>query len=63
MEKLGVKKAYMIGDTPDDINAARAAGIPGLGICAPGDANPASLLRCKPARVVETLEELRGFAL
>jgi phosphoglycolate phosphatase-like HAD superfamily hydrolase len=61
MDQLQVTRAYMIGDTPDDINAATAAGIPGLGICAPGEANPATLEKHKPARVIESLEELRGF--
>ena len=36
LEKLGVNQAWMIGDTPDDIRAARAAGVLPLGVCAPG---------------------------
>jgi histidinol-phosphate aminotransferase len=34
--RLGVSSAWMIGDTPDDIHAAVSAGIPGIGISAPG---------------------------
>jgi len=62
MQKLGVKRAYMIGDTPDDINAATAAGLPGLGIPAPGkDADAAPLRRSGAACILKDLEELRAF--
>lgn len=36
MVQLGVSKAWMIGDTPDDVRAAAAAGVLPLGIVAPG---------------------------
>jgi HAD superfamily hydrolase (TIGR01548 family) len=36
LERLGVERAWMIGDTPDDIRAASAAGVLPLGILAPG---------------------------
>lgn len=32
MKKLGVERALMIGDTPDDIRAAVGAGIVGVGV-------------------------------
>jgi histidinol-phosphate aminotransferase len=38
LEQLGVRHAWMVGDTPDDIRAARAAGVVPIGVVAPGDA-------------------------
>jgi HAD superfamily hydrolase (TIGR01548 family) len=35
MERLGARSAWMVGDTPDDIRSARAAGTIGIGIPAP----------------------------
>lgn len=35
LERLGVKTAWMIGDTPDDVRAAAGAGVVPLGILAP----------------------------
>lgn len=34
-ERMGVEQAWMVGDTPDDARAARAAGVLPLGIVAP----------------------------
>jgi HAD superfamily hydrolase (TIGR01548 family) len=50
LETLGVSRAWMVGDTPDDIVAARGAGVVPIGVVAPGD---------DPARAKETL---RGAA-
>ena len=41
LERLGVRRAWMIGDTPDDMRAAARAGVLPLGIAAPGDDAPA----------------------
>jgi HAD superfamily hydrolase (TIGR01549 family) len=46
LEKLGVSRAWMLGDTPDDLAAARAAGVVPIGVIAPGD---------DPIRARETL--------
>jgi phosphoglycolate phosphatase-like HAD superfamily hydrolase len=46
LETLGVSRAWMVGDTPDDIVAARGAGVVPIGVVAPGD---------DPTRVRETL--------
>jgi HAD superfamily hydrolase (TIGR01548 family) len=35
--RLGAATAWMIGDTPDDVRAARRAGIEGVGVVAPSD--------------------------
>ncbi len=37
LEQLGVQRAWMLGDTPDDIRAASQARVLPLGIVAPGD--------------------------
>jgi histidinol-phosphate aminotransferase len=37
LERLGVRRAWMLGDTPDDLTAARAAGVVPIGVIAPGD--------------------------
>jgi histidinol-phosphate aminotransferase len=62
LRQLGVNSAWMVGDTPDDIRAARGAGVVPFGIVAPGD-DPAEmteiLLRAGAARVLKSLEELK----
>ncbi len=61
LERLGVKRAWMVGDTVDDVRAARAAGIVPLGIIAPNDDRDATtdaLLRAGAARVLSTLDNL-----
>lgn len=44
LARLGVERAWMVGDTPDDLRAAKAAGVLPLGIVAPGD-DPKSAVR------------------
>jgi HAD superfamily hydrolase (TIGR01548 family) len=48
MSQLGATSAWMVGDTPDDVVAARRAGVVPLGVPAPGD---------DKARARETLEQ------
>ena len=43
MQQLGIERAWMVGDTADDIAAARAAGVVPIGVIAPGD--PADIAR------------------
>jgi histidinol-phosphate aminotransferase len=61
LERLGVRHAWMVGDLPDDIRAARGASVLPVGIVAPGDdpsvAGPA-LREAGAARILDTLEEL-----
>ena len=61
MAQLGVDRAWMIGDTPDDIRSARSAGALPLGVVAPADdpkvARPA-LCSAGAARVLGNLSEL-----
>jgi HAD superfamily hydrolase (TIGR01548 family) len=64
LTNLGVERAWMLGDTPDDIVAARASGVLALGVSAPGEhsvENIACLSKAGAARVwseVPDLEEL-----
>lgn len=64
LERLGVRRALMIGDTPDDVRAARAAGVVPLAILAPGDDGAISrpaLLGAGAARLLDSLSQLEGF--
>lgn len=47
LERLGVQAAWMLGDTPDDLLAARQAGVLPLGVLAPG---------CDPIRERDVLQ-------
>lgn len=64
LARLGVRAAWMIGDTPDDVLAARGAGVVPLGILAPdpADAVPAEALRrAGCVRVLDSLSDLRSL--
>ncbi len=58
LQRLGVRRAWMVGDTPDDLRAARAADVVPLGIAAPGDTDPAPLWSAGAARVLDSLDQL-----
>ena len=61
--ELGVKRAWMIGDTRDDIVAARAANALPIGVVPPGDPPDdigASLTHAGAARVLGTTMEVRA---
>lgn len=58
---LGVERAWMVGDTVDDVRAARAAGVVPVGVVAPQDdprATTPLLLRAGAARTVHSLADL-----
>jgi histidinol-phosphate aminotransferase len=58
---LGVRNAWLVGDTPDDVRAARAAGVVPIGVVAPGEefARTADALTAAgAARVLRDLAEL-----
>lgn len=64
LSQLGVGAAWMVGDTPDDVRAARFAGVVPLGIAAPGhnhEATDALLTRAGAARTLRTLDELESL--
>jgi histidinol-phosphate aminotransferase len=61
MERLGVQRAWMVGNTPDDVRAAAGAGALPLAVVAPGDDVPvttAVLLDAGAARVLRDVAEL-----
>lgn len=62
MKFLGVKRAWMIGDTPDDIIAATGACVVGIGALYSPGANDAAMVRTLMAvgalRVTEDATQL-----
>lgn len=54
LKQLGATHAWMVGDTPDDIVAARGAGVVPLGI----NADARTLTAAGAARVLKTLDEM-----
>jgi histidinol-phosphate aminotransferase len=54
LEALGVQRAWLVGDTPDDVRAARAAGVLPLGY----NASVTALVGAGAARVLESLDDL-----
>ena len=58
LKLMDVERAWMIGDTPDDIRAARSAGVVPVGIESPGEASSEALFRAGAARVLTSLTEL-----
>lgn len=64
LKKLGCKRAWMVGDTPDDIRASARAGVIPLGVVAPGeDREQVSpiLIEAGAARVLERLEAVEAL--
>jgi histidinol-phosphate aminotransferase len=58
---LGIKRAWMVGDTPDDIRAAARAGVVPIGVVAPGPdpaASAAALRDSGAATVVAAIDDL-----
>lgn len=55
LERLGVSRAWMLGDTVDDLAAARGAGLVPIGVTVPGE-DPKTLAAA--ARVIESVNEL-----
>jgi histidinol-phosphate aminotransferase len=61
LARLGVRRAWMVGNTPDDARAAAGAHVVPLGIVAPGDdlaATAAALVEAGAARVLDQLADL-----
>jgi histidinol-phosphate aminotransferase len=62
LDRLGVKRAWMVGDTPDDVMAARSASVVPIGVVAPGDDRDRSLQSLAgAARVLDSLVDLEGL--
>ena len=61
LARLGARRAWMVGDMPDDAKAARAAGVVPIGVLAPGDETETmtdALSRAGAARVLMRITEL-----
>lgn len=61
LSELGVASAWMLGDTVDDVRAARYAGVVPIGVIAPGEdpgVGEQTLTRAGAARVLTDLNEL-----
>lgn len=61
LERLGVSRAWMVGDTPDDIMAARAASVVPIGVVVPGESRDAvapALLAAGAALILDQLDNL-----
>jgi HAD superfamily hydrolase (TIGR01548 family) len=61
LEKVGTRRAWMIGDTVNDIAAARAAGVLPLGVVPPGESStdyPSLLIASGAGRVLANLSDL-----
>jgi len=64
MEKLGANRAWMVGDTADDVRAAREAGVIPLGVAAPGDEwveTESILVKAGAARVLSDFGDLEDL--
>ena len=61
MNTLGVERAWMIGDTPDDAVAARNAGVLPIGVVAPGVSKSikTTLLSSGAAVVLEQWDQIQ----
>lgn len=61
---LGVERAWMVGDTVDDVRAARGAGVVAFGVVAPGEDRgraAAALTAAGAARILDHLAELEDL--
>ena len=61
LTRLGVLRAWMVGNTPDDVRAAAGASVVPLGIVAPGDdltVTAGALTEAGAARVLDRLADL-----
>ncbi|TVQ61660.1 MAG: TIGR01548 family HAD-type hydrolase [Phycisphaerales bacterium] len=64
MTRLGVRAGWMVGDTVDDVRAARGAGVVPIGVCAPGEQNDETVRTLQASgtgRVLQHLEELESL--
>lgn len=59
LERVGVSRAWMVGDTPDDMVSARAAGVVAIGVTAPGENTKTMLIRAGAARVLNSLDQIK----
>jgi HAD superfamily hydrolase (TIGR01548 family) len=58
LSNLGVTRAWMVGDTPDDLMAARSASVLPVGIVAPGDDPTRAVTAFRSTGVAAVLDSL-----
>ena len=58
LQRLGVERAWMFGDTPDDMRAARSAGVLPVGVKAPGEQSESHLFGAGAAWVLDTATQV-----
>jgi HAD superfamily hydrolase (TIGR01548 family) len=58
MERLGVDRAWMVGDTVDDLMAARAAGVVPIAVATPGEERGHLGLAARVLTCVDEIEEV-----
>lgn len=62
LERLSVNYAWMVGDTPDDVEAARSAGVVPIGVVSPGtEPRTAHRMLSGAARTLERTTDLDGL--
>ena len=61
LERLGVTRAWMLGDTPDDQRACRGAAVLPLGVLAPGERDGSPLTAAGAARVLAQPADWEGL--
>jgi histidinol-phosphate aminotransferase len=64
LSRLGLRAAWLIGDTPDDVRAARAAGVLPIGIAPPGEdpaASAVTLTSAGAAAILTAAQDLEGL--
>lgn len=61
LARLGVTRAWMLGDTPDDQRAARSAGVVPIGVLAPSEVHREPLIRAGASRVLVSPESLEAL--
>jgi HAD superfamily phosphatase len=58
LTRLGVRRAWMVGNTPDDLRAAAGAAVVPLGVVAPGDDIPATTAALSGAGAARVLDQV-----
>ncbi|MCP4899671.1 MAG: TIGR01548 family HAD-type hydrolase [bacterium] len=61
LERLGVEHAWMLGDTPDDLIAARAAGVLPVGVVPPGETSESTISTLSRAGAWRVLPETEAI--
>ncbi len=61
LERLGVRRAWLVGDTTDDVAAARAAGVVPLGFCGSRGEGRGALLQAGAAEVMAAPQAIENL--